>query len=106
MHAVFYVPSVIAVPVLRPANASERAGHCIPGLQSHRNNIRNEVGVTLSLHGGFAGPGERLKTTEDALRAIARALRVQSGASPPQTDDNERPPTPLPDDFGTSSEDD
>ena len=27
MHAVFYVPSVVAVPVLRPANASERAGH-------------------------------------------------------------------------------
>ena len=55
--------------------------------------------------GGFADPGESLTTTEDALRAIARALRVQSGASPPQTDD-ERPPTPLPDDFGTSSEDD
>ena len=48
MHAVFYVPSVVAVPVLRPANASERAGHCIPGLQSHRNNMRNEVGVKSS----------------------------------------------------------
>ena len=48
MHAVFYVPSVVAVPVLRPANASERAGHCIPGLQSHRNNLRNEVGVKSS----------------------------------------------------------
>ena len=48
MHAVFYVPSVVAVPVLRPANASERAGHCIPGLQSHRNNLRNEFGVKSS----------------------------------------------------------
>ena len=44
--------------------------------------------------GGFASPGEKLKTTEDALRAIVRALRVLSDASPPQTDD-----------FGTSSED-
>ena len=42
--------------------------------------------------GKFASPGEQLKTTEDALQAIARALRVQSGAST--------------NDFGTSSEDD
>ena len=44
---------------------------------------------------GFSSPGQRSKTTENALQAISRALRVQSGASPPQTND-----------FGTSSEDD
>ena len=48
MHAVFYVPSVVAVPCLRPTSASERAGHCIPGLQSQRNNKRNAVGVKSS----------------------------------------------------------
>ena len=46
MHAVFLVPSVVAVPCLRSASASEPAGQCIPGHQSQRNNNgRNEVSV-------------------------------------------------------------
>ena len=43
MHAVFQVPSVVAVPSSRPVIASKRDGSCIPGLQSIRNNVRNEV---------------------------------------------------------------
>ena len=43
MHAVFQVPSVVAVPSSRPVIASKRNGSCIPGLQSIRNNVRNEV---------------------------------------------------------------
>jgi hypothetical protein len=48
MHAVFYVPSVVAVPRLRPVHAPECAGQCIPGLKSKRNNVRNEVSVQSS----------------------------------------------------------
>ena len=63
-----------------------------------------------SVLGGFASPSESLSWgPEDALRAIARALRAQSGASPPLTDDGERPGTPLPelpDGFGSIPEDD
>ena len=40
MHAVFQVPSVVAVPSSRPVIASKRDGSCIPGLQSIRNNVR------------------------------------------------------------------
>ena len=43
MHAVFQVPSVVAVPSSRPVIASKCDGSCIPGLQSIRNNVRNEV---------------------------------------------------------------
>ena len=44
MHAMFLAPSVVAVPCLRPASASERDGQCIPGLQSKRNiNVRSKV---------------------------------------------------------------
>ena len=49
MHAVFLVPSVVAVPCLRPVSASERAGSCIPGPQSNRNAKRNQVGVQYSM---------------------------------------------------------
>ena len=56
--------------------------------------------------GGFASPGESL---DERLRVIARELCAQGGASPPLTDDGERPSTPLPelpDDFGSLPEDD
>ena len=48
MHAMFLVPSLVAIPCLRPVIASERAGQCIPGLQSKRNNTRIEAGVQSS----------------------------------------------------------
>ena len=37
MHAVFLVPSVVAVPFMRPANASERAGSRIPSPDACRD---------------------------------------------------------------------
>ena len=64
---------------------------------------------TRGVLGGFASPGEGLDTVEEALRAIARAVCAQGGVSPPPTDDDERPGTPLPelpDGFGSLPEDD
>ena len=51
MHAVFLVPSVVAVPFIRPANASERAGSCIPGPQSNQDGNRNKVADQSSMGG-------------------------------------------------------
>ena len=67
-------------------------------------------GPVRGVLGGFASPSESLSWgPNDSLQAIARALRVQSGASPPLANADERPGTPLPDlpgDFGSLPGDD
>ena len=69
MHAVFLVPSVVAVPFMRPANASERAGLRIPGPQSNNNGKRNKVGDQSST-GGISA----LLATSTELVATMRTL--------------------------------
>ena len=84
MHAVFYVPSVVAVPRLRPVHAPECAGQCIPGLKSKRNNVRNEVSVQSSANiaGGRVAVGYvRINSTHgpgglDPARNLAKGWNL------------------------------
>ena len=69
IHAVLLVPSVVAVPFMRPANASERAGSRIPGPQSNHNGKRNKVGDQSST-GGISA----LLATSTELVATMRTL--------------------------------
>ena len=69
MHAVFQVPSVVAVPSSRPVSASERDGQCIPGHKSIRNNVRNEVSGQSStdVSGDRVAVGHELTVASQSL---------------------------------------